>query len=199
MTPYALSTTDLDGYPDVRHVLLSAFDGAAFYFNTDVRSHKTAQLESDPRAALALVWPDIGRQLVVQGDVHRVSDEEAASVFQQRSRYLQLLAWVNDDQTARMPLAEHRDAWERFAEAHPRGALLLAPPSWCGYKIAPRRMTFWRGDPDGPSNRLEYRYIASGIGRSIDCRVIGLAEGPGVGILRGFGECSWPAGAKWRR
>lgn len=156
----ALSTTDLDGYPDVRHVLLSAFDGAAFYFNTDVRSRKTAQLESDSRAALALVWPDIGRQLVVQGDVQRVSDEEAASVFQQRSRYLQVLAWVNDDQTARMPLAERRDAWERFAEAHPPGSL-LAPPSWYGYKIAPRRMTFWRGDSDGPSNRLEYRYIAN--------------------------------------
>lgn len=35
-------------------MLLSAFDGAAFYFNTDMRSRKTAQLESDPRAALAL-------------------------------------------------------------------------------------------------------------------------------------------------
>lgn len=50
-------------------------------------------------------------------------------MFQQRSRCLQLLAWVNDDQTARMPLAERRDTWERFAEAHPPGSLLLAPPS----------------------------------------------------------------------
>lgn len=60
----ALSSTDLDGYPDVRHVLLSAFDGAAFYFNTDLRSRKTAQLESDPPhracAGMARHWQAAG-------------------------------------------------------------------------------------------------------------------------------------------
>jgi hypothetical protein len=45
------------------------------------------------------------------------------------------------------------------------------------------------------SQSASHRDRARGIGRSIGCRVIGLAEGPGVGILRGFGECSWPASA----
>ncbi|MFF2300316.1 hypothetical protein [Arthrobacter sp. NPDC058127] len=54
----------------------------------------TAHPDPDPTDPLALAkeWlpehEDGHRQLVVQGDVHRVSDEEAASVFQQRSRYL---------------------------------------------------------------------------------------------------------------
>jgi pyridoxamine 5'-phosphate oxidase len=151
-----LSTIGLDGYPDARSVLLSSFDGEALLFHTDGRSRKVEELAADPRVALTLVWPDAGRQVVVQGDAAPVDPAAASAAFADRSRYLQLLAWINDPLTATLPRRERRARWDGFAAEHPEGSL-TAPPSWVGYRVTPVRLTFWRGDTDGPSNRSEYR------------------------------------------
>jgi pyridoxamine 5'-phosphate oxidase len=156
-----LSTAGLDGFPDTRNVLLSAFDGSALFFHTDTRSRKAHELAVDPRVALAIVWPDAGRQIVVQG--YAVPTDAAASeaAFAERSRYLQLLAWTNDAPTAALPRKARRELWDRFDADHPEGDL-SAPSTWVGYRVTPIRVTFWRGDTDGPSNRLEYRRNGDG-------------------------------------
>lgn len=150
-----LSSIGVDGYPAARSVLLSRFDGQCLHFHTDAGSRKAAELAADPRVALTLAWPEVGRQLVVQGDASPVPAEDAAEVYAARSRYLQLLAWANDAGTARLPLAERRARWSALQAAHPEGTL-SPPPSWIGYRVTPRRILFWRGDPEGPSNRTEY-------------------------------------------
>ncbi|WP_285723906.1 pyridoxine/pyridoxamine 5'-phosphate oxidase [Psychromicrobium xiongbiense] len=151
-----LSTIDPEGYPNSRNVLLSAFDGSGLYFHTDARSRKAADLELNPRVSLVLVWPEVGRQISVQGTVEQTSSAEAAAVFTARSRYLQLLAWANDVTIAQLSHEERRNRWAAFGDTHPVETL-EAPPTWVGYRVVPRRVTFWRGDPEGPSNRIEYR------------------------------------------
>ncbi|GIG29231.1 pyridoxamine 5'-phosphate oxidase family protein [Cellulomonas marina] len=148
----ALTTLDEDGWPDTRHVLLSAHAPGALLFHTDARTRKAAHLAADPRVSLALVWPDLGRQVTVQGEAEPTEAEAAAAVFAARSRYLQLLAWQNDADAAALPRAARRQRWAEFAAAHPEA--LDAPATWVGYRVTPRRITFWRGDPDGPSHRL---------------------------------------------
>lgn len=150
-----LSTIDADGYPDSRSVLLSGYDGAAAYFHTDVRSRKVAELAADPRVSLLLVWPELGRQVVIQGDATPTSEDDAAQVYAERSRYLQLLAWTNNADSAALPTEMRRERWAAFANQHPDGSL-SAPATWIGYRVIPRRITFWRGDPAGPSTRVEY-------------------------------------------
>jgi pyridoxamine 5'-phosphate oxidase len=155
-----LSTVDDDGYPDSRHLLLSRCDtDGRISFHTDSRSRKAAELATSPRASVAVVWPRLARQLVVTGDV--VIDDEAGqeAAYAQRSRYLQLLAWLNDKATAEVPVAERRAGWAAFDAAHP---LLRPPPTWVGYLLAPRRIIFWRGDPAAASNRLLCERTAAG-------------------------------------
>jgi pyridoxamine 5'-phosphate oxidase len=150
-----LATIGLDGYPDARNVLLSGFDGARLHFHTDAGSRKAAELAATPRATGVLVWPERARQVVVTGDVAPETPEQAAAVYPTRTRALQLLAWVNSDELAARPIAERRAVWAAFDAAHPEEP--LAPPAtWAGYTITPRRIVFWRGDPEGPSNRLMY-------------------------------------------
>lgn len=151
-----LSTLDADGRPDIRNVLLSSVDADGVCFHTDLTTRKAAQLAADPRVALAVVWPDAGRQVTVQGDARRTTPQEDAAAFAARSRYLQLLAWVNTPELAALPTAQRRERWDRFAAEHPPGS--LTPPStWIGFRVVPVRVTFWRGDADGPSNRVEHR------------------------------------------
>ncbi|WP_158866284.1 pyridoxine/pyridoxamine 5'-phosphate oxidase [Leifsonia sp. AG29] len=156
-----VSTLGLDGFPDARNVLLSAYDGTSLSFHTDSRSRKARELAADPRVALTLVWPDAGRQVVVQGYAVQADAAASEAAFAERSRYLQLLAWANDAPTAALPRQARRERWERFGADHPDGAL-SAPPTWVGYRVTPIRVTFWRGDTDGPSNRIEYRRRGDG-------------------------------------
>ncbi|MDQ0577463.1 pyridoxine/pyridoxamine 5'-phosphate oxidase [Agromyces albus] len=156
-----LSTIDAEGYPDSRNVLLSEFDGEALYFHTDAGSRKAGELAANPRVSLTFVWVELGRQLTVVGDAEPASAEEAAAVFASRSRYLQLLAWSNTAELAERGVAARRKAWAAFAAEHPDGTL-DAPPTWVGFRVTPRRITFWRGDLDGPSNRVEYTRAGDG-------------------------------------
>lgn len=151
----ALATAGLDGYPDARNVLLSAFDGKRLHFHTEARSRKAAELAAVPRATAVLVWPEHARQLVVTGDVEAETPAEAAAVYPTRTRALQLLAWLNTDELAARPVAERRAAWAAFDAAHPEQPL-EPPETWAGYALTPRRVAFWRGDAEGPSNRLVY-------------------------------------------
>ncbi|MGC4933898.1 pyridoxamine 5'-phosphate oxidase family protein [Gordonia sp. DT30] len=155
----SLATVGLDGYPRVRHVLLSESDATAVYFHTDSRSQKAAQIAQAPRGACALAWPAAGRQLVMHGDLRVAEPEQALRSYRERSRYLQILAWRNDSDLAHRPPAERRRAWARFDAENDE---LDPPPTWVGYALIPREIIFWRGDPDGPSRRIAFRCNDSG-------------------------------------
>ena len=49
-----LATCDVDGNPNVRIVLLKAFDERGFVFYTNYGSKKSEELRSNPKAALCL-------------------------------------------------------------------------------------------------------------------------------------------------
>ncbi|MET3638223.1 pyridoxine/pyridoxamine 5'-phosphate oxidase [Curtobacterium oceanosedimentum] len=156
-----LSTVGLDGYPSARTVLLSRFDGHRLHFHTDRRSRKAAELAALPRAAVTLVWPEAARQLVVVGDVAPVTDAEARTAYVARTRYLQVLAWVNDHAAAAETPVRRRERWAAFERERPGGD--LEPPStWAGFALTPVRMLFWRGATDAASNRLAYERHSDG-------------------------------------
>jgi pyridoxamine 5'-phosphate oxidase len=147
-----LSTIGLDGYPDSRHVLLSSCDSAGrIAFHTDAGSRKAAELAALPRASVAVVWPGLARQLVVTGDVAVQDEAGQRAAYAHRSRYLQLLAWLNTDAAAAGAIDARHTEWSAYDTAH---ATLEPPPTWIGYLLTPLRIVFWRGDAAGPSNRV---------------------------------------------
>ncbi|GAA0226238.1 pyridoxamine 5'-phosphate oxidase [Cryptosporangium japonicum] len=148
--PMTLSTLGPDGYPDARTVLLSGVDSGSVQFHTDARSRKAAQLAADPRAS-AVVLLD-GRQIVLVGDVEPLDAPQQA--YRRRTRYLQVLAWVNTDELAARPPDVRRSTWKQFEAEHPD--TLEPPPTWAGYRLRPHRLTFWTADDTGPSTRVEY-------------------------------------------
>jgi len=74
-----LATATPDGRPSARVVLLKSVDARGFVFYTDYRSRKGAELDANPRAALAFWWEPLERQVRVAGRVERVSREESAA------------------------------------------------------------------------------------------------------------------------
>ncbi len=69
-----LATADADGRPSARTVLLKSFDPSGFVFFTNYESRKGLELDANPRAALLFFWPELERQVRVEGDIARTGE-----------------------------------------------------------------------------------------------------------------------------
>ena len=73
----ALATAGKDPEPTVRMVLLKDVDDRGFVFYTNLESRKARQLAENPRASLCFWWPQLKRQVRVEGVIQLASDREA--------------------------------------------------------------------------------------------------------------------------
>jgi pyridoxamine 5'-phosphate oxidase len=152
----ALATVDRSGAPAVRFVLLKAFGPEGFDFFTDYRSDKAAQLEGSGRAALALWWRELGRQVRVSGAVTRLDDAASDLYFASRPREAQLGAWASEQSA----VLDDRAALERrLQETDDRfqGLDVERPPHWGGYRLAPDEFEFWQQGEARLHDRFRYR------------------------------------------
>jgi pyridoxamine 5'-phosphate oxidase len=139
----ALATADTAGDPTVRMVLLKVHGPAGFTFYTNLGSEKGQQLQENPSAALLFHWKSLRRQVRIEGEVERVSDEEADAYFATRSRDSQLGAWASDQSR---PLDSRAQFEARYEEMKQRfdGAEVPRPPYWGGFRLVPRIFEFWQ-------------------------------------------------------
>src|SRR4051812_3243928 len=92
----ALATADAAGRPSVRMVLLKGHGSEGFLFYTNEGSEKGRDLQENPAAAVLFHWKNLRRQIRIEGNVERASDDEADAYFATRSRDSQLGAWASD-------------------------------------------------------------------------------------------------------
>ncbi len=76
-----LATSTRVGEPSARMVLLRGVDERGFGFFTNYDSQKGRDLAQNPRAALIMYWPKLGRQVRVAGAVVKQSPEESIAYF----------------------------------------------------------------------------------------------------------------------
>jgi pyridoxamine 5'-phosphate oxidase len=156
----ALATATPDGVPSARMVLLKGADREGFTFFTNYESRKGRELADNPRAALLFHWPELGRQVRIEGTVERVSRQESEEYFRTRPRGAQLAAWASR-QSEPVESREVLDA--RFAEIDREypGPVPL-PPHWGGFRLAPAVYEFWQHRENRFHDRLRYRRSDNG-------------------------------------
>lgn len=145
-TAMALATSDTEGNPAVRMVLLKHVDVRGFVFYTNLTSPKAENLASNPKAELCFYWNRIGRQVRVRGRTEPVSDAEADAYFATRPRLSQLGAWASKQSRPMQGYFDLEQACALYAVRFHIGAV-PRPPFWSGYRVVPDRIEFWRQKP----------------------------------------------------
>lgn len=152
----ALATADADGAPAVRFVLLKGWDARGWVFYTNAGSDKGTDLRGNPRAALALRWALLDRQVRIAGPAAAVAPEESDAYFASRPRRSQLGAWASPQSR---PLGSRRTLEGALADADVRfaGGDVPRPPHWHGWRVEPASVEFWQGRRNRLHDRFRYR------------------------------------------
>ena len=151
-----LATADASARPSARIVLLKAVDERGLTFYTNFASRKGQEMAAVPLAALLFFWPELERQIRIEGTIEKVDDATAEAYFASRPRLSRVGAWASP-QSAPLPDRAALEARFRDADARYPGEAVPKPPHWGGYRLLPDTFEFWQGRSSRLHDRLVYQ------------------------------------------
>jgi pyridoxamine 5'-phosphate oxidase len=150
----SVATVDAGGKPSSRIVLIKQYDQRGFTWYTNHDSQKGRQLAANPHAALLFFWPELERQVRIEGAVEPTSAQESDTYFNSRPLKSRLAA-IASIQSA--PIASRAALEQNFAAAEAQyGEAPPRPDHWGGFRLVPERIEFWQGRRSRFHDRIVY-------------------------------------------
>jgi pyridoxamine 5'-phosphate oxidase len=149
-----LATVKPDGSPAARIVLLKGIEDDCFVFFTNYSSNKGQQIGVNNKVALVFFWPELERQVRIEGVAEKLEDYKSDEYFKSRPVASQIGAHASP-QSQEIDNRQYLEdlvikMGELFSEKP-----IIRPNFWGGFKVTAYSFEFWQGR----SSRLHDRFI----------------------------------------
>ncbi|MBI2720604.1 MAG: pyridoxamine 5'-phosphate oxidase [Bacteroidetes bacterium] len=149
--------TVYDNKPSSRIVYLRKMANNKFWFYGNYNSKKGKSIEQNPNACLNFFWPELQRQVRIEGTVKKATPDNSDNYFNSRPRESQIGAWAS----AQSNLISTRDELEKKLqeitekfECQP----VLRPDFWGGWVFKASYYEFWQGRKSRLHDRICYDF-----------------------------------------
>lgn len=153
-----LSTTGKNNVPDSRVVLLRNISYGGFTFYTNYYSKKANDITENNNASLLFFWPDMERQVRVEGVTGFLPAKESDDYFESRPFESKVGAWVSHQSRELKNRQDLEDAYETELKKYP-DKKVPRPAHWGGYVLIPSKFEFWQGRASRLHDRLQYSRV----------------------------------------
>lgn len=138
-----------------RVVLLKSFKGRDLFFYTNYLSAKGQDIEQNPRSALNFYWPQLNRQIRIEGLVRKTTRKRSVLYWNTRHRSSQLSQWVSKQSQEVVGSRTELETMKKKAEKLFQGKSIPCPQYWGGYILRVHKIEFWKER----KNRLHDRFV----------------------------------------
>ncbi len=154
---FVLSTVSEHLKPSSRIVLLKDIKPEGFSFFTNYDSRKGQEMAANPSVSALFFWPELQRQVRIEGLVEKLPASDSDEYFASRPRGSRIGAIASPQSQDLSNRAELEARVHAVEEQFVDSDTIPRPSNWGGYLLKPNRLEFWQGR----SSRLHDRIVFS--------------------------------------
>jgi len=153
-----LSTVSEKGSPSSRVVLLKAFEERGFLFFSNYESLKGYQITLNPAGSLLFFWPELERQVRIEGKITKADADVSDDYFYSRPLESRVSAAVSPQSRIVSSRTQLEQIHQDFLDTYPEGTF-KRPDNWGGYWLSPDLFEFWQGRRNRLHDRIQYQLV----------------------------------------